>query len=58
MPALNYPAGSPARALRDALEPVAIGDDLPRVLAELETWGYACINAGAFPRDDFKRAAG
>jgi len=28
------------------------------VLAELETWGRACIDAGTFPRDDFKRAAG
>jgi len=36
----------------------AVGDDLPRLLAELEPWGRACINAGTFPRDDFKRAAG
>ena len=36
----------------------AIGDDLPRVLAELETWGRACIDADTFPRDHFKRAAG
>ena len=41
-------------------EPViaAIGDDLPRVLDELETWGRACIDASTFPRDQFKRAAG
>jgi hypothetical protein len=42
----------------DAPVIAAIGDDLPRVLAELEAWGRACIDAGAFPRDQFKRAAG
>jgi hypothetical protein len=42
----------------DAPVIAAIGDDLPRVLAELETWGRACIEANAFPRDHFKRAAG
>ena len=42
----------------DAPVIAAIGNDLPRVLAELETWGRACIDAGAFPRDGFKRAAG
>ncbi len=42
----------------DAPVIAAIGDDLPRVLAELETWGRACIDAQAFPRDQFKRAAG
>jgi hypothetical protein len=43
---------------QDAPVIAAIGDDLPRVLAELETWGRACIDAGTFPRDQFKRAAG
>jgi hypothetical protein len=42
----------------DAPVVAALGDDLPRVLAELETWGEACIDADAFPRDQFKRAAG
>ncbi len=36
----------------------ALGDELPRVLDELETWGRACIETGAFPADQFKRAAG
>jgi hypothetical protein len=36
----------------------ALGSDLPRVLDELGTWGRACIEAGAFPADEFKRAAG
>jgi hypothetical protein len=35
----------------------AIGDDLPRALAELETWGRTCTNAGTFPHDQFKRAS-
>ena len=58
-------AGRDARAAverdtdrQDAPVIAAIGEDLPRVLAELGTWGRACIEAGAFPRDDFKRAAG
>ena len=42
----------------DAPVIAAIGDDLPRVLAELETWGRACIDASTFPLDQFKRAAG
>jgi hypothetical protein len=42
----------------DAPVIAALGDDLPRVLAELEPWGRACIDAGAFPPDHFKRAAG
>jgi hypothetical protein len=42
----------------DAPVVAAIGGDLPRVLAELETWGRACIEAGTFPSDQFKRAAG
>ena len=42
----------------DAPVIAAIGDDLPRVLAELGTWGRACIDANAFPRDQLKRAAG
>jgi hypothetical protein len=42
----------------DAPVIAAIGDDLPRVLTELDTWGRACIEAGAFPHDQFKRAAG
>jgi hypothetical protein len=42
----------------DAPVIAAIGGDLPRVLAELETWGRACIDAAAFPPDQFKRAAG
>jgi hypothetical protein len=43
---------------QDAPVIAAIGDDLPRALAELETWGRACIDASAFPPDQFKRAAG
>jgi hypothetical protein len=59
------PDGQDARASverdtdrQDAPVIAALGDDLPRVLAELETWGQACIDAGAFPGDAFKRAAG
>ena len=35
-----------------------IGAELPAVLAELETWAHACIEAGTFPADDVKRRAG
>ena len=59
------PAGQDARASierdtddLDAPVIAALGDGLPRVLAELETWGRACIEAEAFPPDPFKRAAG
>ena len=33
----------------DAPVIAAIGDDLPRVLVELETWGRACIEARRLP---------
>lgn len=36
----------------------AIGSDLPTLLAQLNAWSNKCIAAGAFPPDDYKRAAG
>ena len=36
----------------------AVGADLQQVLEGLDTWGAACISAGAFPPDPRKRAAG
>ncbi len=36
----------------------AIGADVDRVLDQLNRWGGACIEAGAFPPDVRKRAAG
>jgi hypothetical protein len=44
------------RAERVVLE--AIGDDLGHVLGRLGEWSTACVQAGAFPPDPFKRAAG
>ena len=56
------------RRLRDEIEartdaqeqPIvdAIGPELDTVLARLETWSTACIEAGAFPPNIYKRAAG
>ena len=45
----------------DAMEqPVidAIGDDLDATIAALDAWSTACIDAGAFPPDMYKRATG
>ncbi len=45
----------------DAMEqPIveAIGADLATLLAQLNAWSEKCIKAGAFPPDDYKRAAG
>lgn len=36
----------------------ALGDRLDDVCAQLEHWGARCIEAGAFPPDIYKRAAG
>ena len=36
----------------------ALGDRLDEVCAQLEQWGARCIEAGAFPPDILKRAAG
>lgn len=36
----------------------AIGDDFERVATQLNTWSARCIEAGAFPPDTLKRAAG
>jgi hypothetical protein len=36
----------------------AIGDDLEPAIAQLERWSAACVEAGAFPPNIFKRAAG
>jgi hypothetical protein len=36
----------------------AIGDDLDAVVAGLDGWSQACIDAGMFPADAAKRAAG
>ena len=36
----------------------ALGDDLDHVCRSLEQWGTRCIDAGAFPADVLKRAAG
>src|SRR5579872_3685653 len=56
------------RRLRDDIEertdamqqPVidAIGDDLDATVASLDSWSTACIEAGAFPPDLYKRATG
>ena len=56
------------RRLRDEIEartdaqeqPIvdAIGPELDTVLAQLEAWSTACIEAGAFPPNIYKRAAG
>lgn len=56
------------QAARDAVEartdaqeqPIvsALGDRLEEVCAVLDTWGQRCIDAGCFPRDVLKRAAG
>ncbi len=48
-------------ATTDAMErPIvdALGRDLDDVVAQLATWSALCIEAGAFPPDPFKRAAG
>lgn len=45
----------------DAMEqPVvdALGSDLDAIVDQLNTWGEACIEAGTFPPDPRKRAAG
>lgn len=44
------------RAERAVLD--AIGDDLEPAVAQLSTWSAACVAAGAFPPDPYKRAAG
>jgi hypothetical protein len=59
------PAG---RARRDRLEATtdatqdtlvsALGADLEATIAQLDEWSAACVAAGAFPPDVFKRAAG
>ena len=36
----------------------ALGDRLDEACAQLEVWGARCIEAGAFPSDILKRAAG
>lgn len=56
------------RRFRDALEertdameqPIvnAMGADFAGVVAQLDVWSALCIEAGAFPSDPFKRAAG
>jgi hypothetical protein len=56
------------RAFRDGIEAAtdlaqhdllaAIGDDLDEVTARLDAWSQRCIQAGAFPIDLRKRAAG
>ena len=43
-------------AQRDLVE--AVGDDLDDVVARLDVWSQACIDAHAFPVDPRKRAAG
>jgi hypothetical protein len=35
-----------------------LGTDLPALLARLEGWSAQCVQAGAFPADVLKRAAG
>lgn len=58
-------AGTAARAdleaRTDATEQAvvdALGSDLDDVVARLDAWGARCIDAGAFPADALKRAAG
>jgi hypothetical protein len=56
------------RRLREGLEertdaqerPVvdALGDDFERVVESLDEWAAACVAAGAFPPDPYKRAGG
>jgi hypothetical protein len=56
------------RAVRDAVEDATdlaqrdlldgIGDDLDFVATRLDAWSQSCIDAGAFPVDVRKRAAG
>ncbi|MCW2613172.1 MAG: hypothetical protein JWN08_166, partial [Frankiales bacterium] len=36
----------------------ALGSDLDDVVERLDAWGALCIDAGAFPADALKRAAG
>jgi hypothetical protein len=36
----------------------AIGDDLDATITSLDAWSTACIEAGSFPPDIFKRASG
>lgn len=36
----------------------AIGEDLAATVAQLDAWSSACIEAGFFPRNIYKRAAG
>ncbi len=36
----------------------ALGTDLEELCARLDGWGRRCIDAGAFPADTLKRAAG
>lgn len=36
----------------------AIGDDIDATVAALDAWSTACIDAGAFPPDMYKRATG
>jgi hypothetical protein len=48
-------------ATTDAMEQSvvdALGPDLGAVTAQLDEWSAACVAAGAFPRDAFKRAGG
>ena len=49
--------GSPARRLREPIV-AALGDRLEEVCGRLNHWGHLCIEAGAFPPDILKRAAG
>ncbi len=35
-----------------------LGDDFDRIVSQLSSWSQRCIEAGAFPPDPFKRAAG
>ena len=36
----------------------AIGDDLASVVEQTDAWSQLCVEAGAFPPDIRKRAAG
>ena len=36
----------------------AVGDDLDATITQLQQWSAACVDAGAFPPDIYKRAAG
>ncbi len=36
----------------------AIGTDMPKLLKQLNEWSEKCIEDGAFPPDEYKRAAG